>query len=312
MKDLANKGVIEPETWIVNENPVTDPFALSVKRSLMFLPRGDGDGGGDGGGGSGGGGGGGGRGEELLEGSAPRVGKRFEGSEHRSTANYDSNITIIDPDNLANPFKVVNITSFNFVGSEGTNLHTYGDLIALAGDFFGVLGPTSVICSAAYAQDEQMAIFTYAFNDMWQTTKASYVDLAKAELDKEDRIGNPPNQDRAWKSFATLDQTRWLPFGLYRFVLTLAINNIDHFTTCANSSYQIAHYTAMSLAEKAGAPLKNRTAFDLLPAALRKEILTNASKDLTMAYAMNAYGDHYLTDLFSAGHIRTPRVRLES
>ncbi len=33
-------------------------------------------------------------------------------------------------------------------------------------------------------------------------------------------------------------------------------------------------------------------------------------KQLELAYAMNAFADHYLTDLYSAGHLRVPRKQL--
>lgn len=33
-------------------------------------------------------------------------------------------------------------------------------------------------------------------------------------------------------------------------------------------------------------------------------------RQLQLAYAMNAFADHFLTDLFSAGHLRVPRKAL--
>lgn len=77
------------------------------------------------------------------------------------------------------------------------------------------------------------------------------------------------------------------PFGRY---LKLAANNADHFAEWALLAY-IAGHTA----------------------AVQQALLAHASgdeKQLELAYAMNAFADHYLTDLFSAGHLRVPRKQL--
>ncbi|MNF79229.1 hypothetical protein D3C84_614380 [compost metagenome] len=77
------------------------------------------------------------------------------------------------------------------------------------------------------------------------------------------------------------------PLGRY---LKLAANNADHFAEWALLAY-IAGHTA----------------------ALQQAVVAHNSGDdasLELAYAMNAFADHYLTDLFSAGHLRVPRKQL--
>ena len=64
--------------------------------------------------------------------------------------------------------------------------------------------------------------------------------------------------------------------------LDLSRLNFDHFGADAHAAYNAGHYCAM---EEAAKP----------------------KGDLDVAYAMNAFADHYLGDLFSAGHMRTPR-----
>ncbi|RBJ65953.1 phospholipase, partial [Pseudomonas sp. MWU12-2534b] len=77
------------------------------------------------------------------------------------------------------------------------------------------------------------------------------------------------------------------PLGRY---MKLAANNADHFGEWALAAYVAGHTAALKQAALAG-----KTADD---------------KQLELAYAMNAFADHFLTDLFSAGHVRVPRKKL--
>ncbi|KAK3392833.1 hypothetical protein B0H63DRAFT_498351 [Podospora didyma] len=65
--------------------------------------------------------------------------------------------------------------------------------------------------------------------------------------------------------------------------LGLAKINWDHFGQDARTAYNACHSVALQVA---------------------------ASGDLKTAYAMNAFGDHFLQDSFAAGHMRTPRRKL--
>jgi hypothetical protein len=77
------------------------------------------------------------------------------------------------------------------------------------------------------------------------------------------------------------------PLGRY---LKLAANNADHFGHWAILAYIAGH-----------------------GAALQHAATAHASQDrkiLEQAYAMNAFADHFLTDLFASGHLRVPRKEL--
>ena len=86
--------------------------------------------------------------------------------------------------------------------------------------------------------------------------------------------------------------TDWLPMGRY---LNLAAENWDHFTGFAIIAYRAGHEIAMDKA----AQIKG--------AGVSAE---EAEARLEEAYAINAFADHFLTDLFSAGHMRAPRREL--
>eukprot|EP00443_Scrippsiella_acuminata_P093635 CAMPEP_0115538156 /NCGR_PEP_ID=MMETSP0271-20121206/88721_1 /TAXON_ID=71861 /ORGANISM="Scrippsiella trochoidea, Strain CCMP3099" /LENGTH=141 /DNA_ID=CAMNT_0002971019 /DNA_START=137 /DNA_END=558 /DNA_ORIENTATION=- len=79
----------------------------------------------------------------------------------------------------------------------------------------------------------------------------------------------------------------WLNF---EHAVEVAKFNFDHFGPCLQTVYAVGHRMALEKAYQGG---KQR----------------HAGK-LQMAYAMNAFADHMLSDMFAAGHIRTPRVEI--
>lgn len=78
-----------------------------------------------------------------------------------------------------------------------------------------------------------------------------------------------------------------IPLGRY---LKLAADNADHFGEWALSAYLAGHTAALQQAVVAHQ--------------------TGTDQALELAYAMNSFADHFLTDLFSAGHLRVPRKQL--
>eukprot|EP00928_Gymnodinium_smaydae_P070000 TRINITY_DN5394_c2_g1_i1.p1 TRINITY_DN5394_c2_g1~~TRINITY_DN5394_c2_g1_i1.p1 ORF type:complete len:642 (-),score=90.72 TRINITY_DN5394_c2_g1_i1:408-2333(-) len=75
----------------------------------------------------------------------------------------------------------------------------------------------------------------------------------------------------------------------------LAFNNYNHFGVLAEREYMNAHKLAVQKAFLAG-----------------REFHENAgSVSLRHAYSIEALGQHYLTDLFAAGHVRVPRWQLK-
>lgn len=79
----------------------------------------------------------------------------------------------------------------------------------------------------------------------------------------------------------------WLTPGRY---LKLALNNQDHFAPFAERAYAVGHQLALEQAITAHH-------------SQRRE-------DLELAYAMDGFACHFLSDLFAAGHQRTPRNEL--
>lgn len=79
----------------------------------------------------------------------------------------------------------------------------------------------------------------------------------------------------------------WLVPGRY---LQLALNNHDHFAPFAERAYAVGHQLAIEQAI-------------LASTSQRRE-------DLELAYAMDGFACHFLSDLFAAGHLRTPRNEL--
>ncbi|MDP3269116.1 MAG: phospholipase [Legionella sp.] len=83
----------------------------------------------------------------------------------------------------------------------------------------------------------------------------------------------------------------FIPFGTY---IKLAQVNYDHFAPDSLNAYKAGHQYALETAIEA---YKKR----------KSGHHKHALKLLELAYAQNAFANHYLTDSFSAGHMRVPR-----
>lgn len=186
----------------------------------------------------------------------------------------------------------------------------YGQIIALAGDFYGVVGGP---ISMAADQEE-------AFRQAWGTLARpdpgqlhEILEIMAEEIAALDKVIEE-NKDvkpgsKGWKEpslvYAELADSlshrwngatggsykEWVPPGRY---LELAAENFDHFGLMARTAYQVGHRVAMQhavLASQQPSEKDRRTMLDI-------------------AYAMNAFADHFLSDLFSAGHLRVPRKEL--
>ncbi len=184
----------------------------------------------------------------------------------------------------------------------GPNRLTYGQTIALAGDFYGVVGaPIST------AQNPRAA-FTAAFNSLgadWAETQRILAIMAEEIAAVNKAVGDKVDPSTTYAVLGDSLSMRWnvttggenvgkLPVVMGRY-LQLAAENWDHFTGYAVAAYRAGHAIAMDYA--AGIPVAG------LPPA-------DSSVRLQGAYALNAFADHFLTDLFSAGHLRAPRKEL--
>jgi hypothetical protein len=192
---------------------------------------------------------------------------------------------------------------------------SYGQIVTLAGDFYGI--PNSPI-SLGKTKAERISRFLAAYatlaEDIPAVKEATKIwDIIKDEqeqLREGVQQGLDPSEifasfaqehDIAWNcitgglcpsDFPWLDKTTfskiyYLKPGRY---LILLDTDFDHFGKGAWLAYSAGH-----------------------EAALAKAIEAHADKNLTklaQAYAMNAFANHFFTDGFSSGHMRTPRTEL--
>lgn len=180
---------------------------------------------------------------------------------------------------------------------------TYGQLVSL-GDFYGVVGQP---ISTGASDSERRSRFLAAFNsfaqnsaDVDELTKILAIETAeKNAIDEgvkkgekvEDifaRISDDNNRQWNCVTGGGCDAKTWfLKSGRY---LALAKYDVDHFGDYAWMAYQTGHQLAIETA-----------------------IAAHQTKDmqkLSLAYAMNGFACHYLSDRFASGHIRAPRTEL--
>lgn len=181
---------------------------------------------------------------------------------------------------------------------------TYGDLISM-GDFYGA--PEEKPISQGKSDEERKLLFKQAFyafasNPTIIPELNKIMDVVRAEqLAVETGLNNNETPEEIYKKIGhEFDRTLncitgggcdanvwWMSPGRY---LRLVYMNYDHFGDDAILTYKVGHEIALEMA--ANAHQKQDT------------------KKLELAYAINAFASHFLTDRFASGHIRTPRVEL--
>jgi len=181
---------------------------------------------------------------------------------------------------------------------------TYGEILSL-GDFYGAaMGPISL----GESHDVRRLRFIAAFDSLARKAESfrevvQLMDIMNQEqlaLDQGMEKGEKPeaiyarisddlNRQYNCATGGGCTQFWYLQPGRY---LKLAFQNIDHFNDNAWIAYQVGHEIAIELA------------------IFAKE--TNDITKLEMAYAINAFASHFLSDRFASGHIRTPRAELDS
>jgi len=181
-----------------------------------------------------------------------------------------------------------------FTLSNGAKL-TFGDIIALAGDYYGV--PEQPICQGSTSQ-ERIKRFLAAYNTLAKGNVSeinNLLDLIKNERHAVDTaLQNGTSVSAAINAHNSEEYMHALEYTKGRF-LELAERNLDHFSDEAIAAYQTGHQLAMLAAIDA-----------------RKISDTEEQqKQLEYAYTLEAYACHFLTDHFATGHIRTPRAQLE-
>lgn len=170
-----------------------------------------------------------------------------------------------------------------FTLSIGVRL-SFGSIVALAGDYYGV--PDQPICLGK-TPEERAKRFLTAFDtldhaedidDMHDLIEMIDTERKHADdaINHHRPISSAINGCLLKKTANALENTN----GKY---FDLAINNLDHFAEEALIAYQTGHQLAME---------------------------TAAAGQLARAYMLEAFACHFLTDLFAAGHMRTPRKAL--
>jgi hypothetical protein len=187
---------------------------------------------------------------------------------------------------------------------------SYGEIIALAGDFIGmtdgVISQDVDIKDFERYRNELEKNFHKAFNfllpfdgnSVYQNNNLEYLrGLFKNEyksliiaLNKKYGVHFNSASSHSVTS-KVKDQWAYAKSPGYADMLSI---NVDHFGNEAKISYAIGHTLALEKAKEAF----------LLE---QKGDRDGAVDVLNLAYAMDAFGSHYLTDLFSSGHLRTPR-----
>ncbi|MCE0722840.1 MULTISPECIES: phospholipase [Legionella] len=180
---------------------------------------------------------------------------------------------------------------------------TYGNILSL-GDLCGIVGQPISLGKTPKERHQRFLNTFYSFakevravDEVNQLTHVIEQELQAIQTGMQhgetpeviyQRIGNEVGrQVNCITGGGCLSWNWWVFPGRY---LKLAMENYDHFIPNAQIAYLSGHQAALSQALKA------------------RE--TGLRQDLELAYAMDAFACHFLSDHFAAGHLRTPRIQL--
>lgn len=157
-------------------------------------------------------------------------------------------------------------------------LLTLGEIVALAGDYYGTPNPISDEKDSTSRQSRFIA---------------HYNTLAQKDIMKQ--------KEKILSGRSTWDELLALLGENYRGLL---VNNFDHFAHDSDSltAYQAGHEQALKMAHIAHELNKKGT----------PEAKAEAKAYLSLAYTMNAFAGHFLSDSAAGGHVWTPRRVLAS
>jgi hypothetical protein len=219
---------------------------------------------------------------------------------------------------------------------------TYGEISAVAGDFYGVIGES---IGAAPTFNDAKKRFMNAYNKLAkQQGTINLKGLLESirndlkNIDIELRAGREPSNYLYGKSGRKalepiLENTggaTWVGIGDYSLPIPdsdnqfmgLVTQNWDHFATDEGSgnhawkAYWVGHVIAMELAAEARGKILQPPECSGLDCVFSKIFntpisdFTDPEKILITAYTIDAFASHFLQDHFSAGHLRTPRKQL--
>jgi len=248
---------------------------------------------------------------------------QFSGAEHRTLANDQEYLQmLLRPngedflENFNDQDVRVNYSSsfFPFTTPNTLNLKTYGNLVSTWGDYFGPYNEDDVICNQL-TTDSRNAKILKVFNALWNSTNdiADYYYRIQDVLDTEyNTVRDRPANEHPYEVYANIGNYRFFKdFIGSKYItqfITAAFFNYDHFGDgCAQNSYTYIHALAQQWARDAGNNFRLISNFSTAPLSVRQSGLRAARDGLEKAYVLNAFADHFLSDLFAAGHMRTPR-----
>ncbi|MBA3238683.1 MAG: hypothetical protein H0T62_10110 [Parachlamydiaceae bacterium] len=164
----------------------------------------------------------------------------------------------------------------------------FGQIVALAGDFYSVYG--GAISLPGGSNEEKTERFIKAFETLSQANNDQIRRLLLVIEDECTKMSNSSLPHHCY-SHGLLEGNNEVK-KIKSDIEDLLYDNSDHFSEDAEEAYRIGHAYATIVAKEAG--------------------LKNDFEGLKLAYAMDAFACHFLTDLFAAGHNRNQRGALET
>jgi hypothetical protein len=201
-----------------------------------------------------------------------RVLQRYEGWEHRKLGDEGSRPPCVgsDPSKCSAPVTMIEL-------APGVKL-SWGQVVAIAGDEFDNLD--ELIASAQIAIKPQK---TGMLDGLFGPSDAARGRLRAAlEHDMGAGSGTPSNLSDGGEAAMDAQKSKFND---------LVLHNVTHFPDQGAARSEWTRYHDAAIGEALTAGFGN-------PPGLQG------------AYALEAFGEHYLTDCFSAGHIRTPRTTI--
>lgn len=163
----------------------------------------------------------------------------------------------------------------------------FGHIIALAGDFYGVVNQP--ISLSGRSDEDKGKRFLAAFNTLENADPEQIKKLIQEIEDEYHEIRSSAAPHHCYGSRLISSNNRFQ--AIKGDIEKLLVDNSDHFSENAKETYFIGHTLAC-----------------------REAVAAKSSQDqerLKRAYALEAFACHFLTDLFAAGHIRNQRGPLE-
>ena len=170
----------------------------------------------------------------------------------------------------------------------------FGAIVALAGDYYGVPDKPIIDIEAVGTNTDEpkrRQRFLAAYGTLGLGTGDQIQVNKLVKMIKEDQkakvSGGTLHTNAEWDE-ATGGSWRLGVPVTYGTMMKLAVKNFDHFQPQATQAYLVGHALAIEKAREAAKEVDSKVKM----------------QKLMQAYSMEAFAGHYLTDGFSAGHIR--------